>query len=285
MDLLIANDNSIVFSDFGNLRIRKIMANGSMLTIAGNGLVGFSGDSVAATTARLASPLGLAEDRWGNIFFCDEGNNSLRRIDTSGRITTICGDGLAGNTGDGQPAFMGRLSSPSDVKIDLSGNIYISSSSAARIRMIDTGMMLHTYVGDGIAGFNGDGIPATAADLDYPTMMAFDVSYNLYFSDEGNNRIRVVNNTEGIKKTSSSTTGMSIFPNPVHSDGSFSIRIGDPVSNNALLQINGVSGIPISTTRLPCGFVGTIHRRLECPGAYFVTLTDDNHSQTIKIVY
>ncbi len=283
--ILVCTDNSIVFSEFGSNRIRKLSSTGTISTIAGTGVMGFYGDGIPATDASLWGPMGLVEDKRGNIIFCDEGSNSLRKINTDGIISTICGNGYAGNTGDDGPASAGQLVDPLDVRIDDVGNMYISNPSAARIRMIDTGMILHTYVGNGYAGYNGDGIPATSAELYLPTMMAMDARFNLYFSDEFNYRIRSVNNTEIINIKNKYTYGIYAYPNPVSNDGVLNVAITGEFSGNADLQLTNQVGIPVETIQLPQDFNGVLHIKLHFHGTYFLTFTEQLNLITIKIIY
>lgn len=196
--------------------IRKINRTGVISTIAGTGTPGFSGDGAAATAARLRNPHGLACDAVGNIYVCDEGNYRVRKISTSGVITTFAGNGSVSYTaaGDGGPATAASFANPKDVMVDTLGNVFISDQTAYRIRVVNTSGYISTYAGTGSAGFSGDGGPATSASLSYPTYMTTDRSNNLLFADYGNNRIRKVNSltTSGCSGTPSAGTAVATRP-------------------------------------------------------------------------
>ena len=139
--------------------------SGTITTIAGSGPRGFSGDGGPATAARLNSPADVAVDGSGNLYIADTGNDRIRKVDTSGTITTIAGSGASGFSGDGGPATAARLNSPADVAVDGSGNLYIADTGNDRIRKVDTSGTITTIAGSGASGFSGDGGPATAARL------------------------------------------------------------------------------------------------------------------------
>ncbi len=163
--------------------------------VAGNGFGSFSGDGYPATSARLATPRGVAFDAPRKFFYiADSSNYRVRRVDaTTGIITTAAGNGLAGFSGDGGPATAARLYSPTSVAIDGDGNLFITDDQNIRIRRVDavTGTII-TVAGNGIAGFNGDGGLATGASLNRPYGIAVDAHGNLYIADAYNHRIRRV---------------------------------------------------------------------------------------------
>ena len=178
--------------DFGGNRIRKVTSSGTITTFAGTGVFGYGGDGGPATAAMLANPAGLARDAAGNLYVADLGNNRIRKIDTSGTITTIAGNGICCNIGDGGRATDAYLSSPRGILVDATGNIFIADSGNHRIRKIDTAGIIWTVAGAGTAGFSGDGGPATYAQLNSPYAVALDTGGNLYIADRNNYRIRKV---------------------------------------------------------------------------------------------
>ena len=105
--------------------------NGVITTIAGTGVVGFSGDGGPATMAQLDKPEAIAVDAAGNVFFDDTDNDRIRRIDTSGIITTVAGNGTAASTGDGGHATSAQLQDPSGLVMDGDGVLYVSSDGNA----------------------------------------------------------------------------------------------------------------------------------------------------------
>ena len=161
-------------------------------TIAGTGTSGFSGDGGAATAAELDSPWGVALDGAGNFYIADTDNQRIRKVDSTGTISTIAGTGTSGFSGDGGPATAAQLDSPSGIAPDGAGNLYIADTDNQRIRKVDSTGTISTIAGTGTSGFSGDGGPATAAQLDSPSGIAPDGAGNLYIADWGNDRIRLL---------------------------------------------------------------------------------------------
>ncbi len=184
---------NIYFTDSYNNRVRKINTAGVISTIAGNGTPGFAGDGAQATAAKLFNPLGIAIDRYGNLYISDFSNNRVRKINTSGIITTFAGNGTSGYSGDGGAAISASLHNPNSIAIDTSGNIYVTDNANHCIRKINTSGIISTYAGNGVGGFSGDGGPATSAQLHYPAGIATDTFGNIYISDYSNSRLRKVN--------------------------------------------------------------------------------------------
>jgi len=180
--------NNLFISDCGNNRVRKVNSMGIISTIAGNGIPGFSGDNGPATNANLNNPFDVIVDKLGNVFFPDALNKRIRKVDTSGIITTIAGTGIGIYNGDGILATSANFG-PYKIAMDNNGNIFASDSNS-RIRKIDTLGIIHTIAGTGVSGYNGDGIPATVAQINEPSGITTDICGNVYFGDVGNNRIR-----------------------------------------------------------------------------------------------
>jgi sugar lactone lactonase YvrE len=176
-------------------RVRRVDANtGIITTIAGtSSQAGFAGDCGPATQALLNTPVGLAFDSNGNLFIADSGNNRIRRVDPRGTITTVAGNGSAAFSGDGGPATSASLNSPYGVAVDANGNLYIADLQNNRIRRVDaTTGVITTIAGTGLATFDGDGVPATSASLNFPASLAFNSAGNLIFTDALNNRLRMI---------------------------------------------------------------------------------------------
>jgi len=180
--------------------ISRIDTKGMMTRYAGSGESGFSGDGGPAIKANFKTPAGLAFDPEGNLYIADRENHRVRKLDTSGNISTFAGIGKAGFSGDGGPAVRAKLNLPSGLAADEKGNLYISDRSNDRIRVVDKKGVIRTYAGTGVAGFQGDAGPALKAQLDKPFGIALDEAENLYIADRNNNRVRKVS-PEGIITT------------------------------------------------------------------------------------
>jgi uncharacterized protein (TIGR03437 family) len=182
-------------ADSGNDRIRKITPAGIITTVAGNGVHGFSGDGGPATLAALSDPSAVALDAAGNLYIADRNNNRVRKVDTSGIITTVAGGGYGGfngYSGDGGPATAAQMQSPSGVAVDSAGRLFISDSYTV-IRMVDTSGYITTIAGTaGSPGFAGDGGTATSAQLTNPGSLALGDGNSIYFADIVNNRVRLL---------------------------------------------------------------------------------------------
>jgi PKD repeat protein len=189
----VDSQGNVYISDFGNQRLREVSADGRITTLAGNGMSGFSGDGGSpASTSLLHDPTGVAVDDAGNVYFADSGNNRVREISAAGGISTVAGNGLGGYSGDGGPARAAELNLPNGVAVDGKGNVYIADDNNNRIRKVSGDGTITTIAGTGTAGYNGDGLPATAAQLFEPTSVAVDAQGNVYIADFGNGRVREV---------------------------------------------------------------------------------------------
>lgn len=189
---------AIYVSDTSNHRIRKISPTGTVTTLAGSGVAGFSGDHGTATTARLSGPRGVFVDRYGTVFISDTSNHRIRKVTPGGIITTVAGNGKAGYAGDGGPATEARLYAPTTLYVDPLGTVYIADTYNHRIRKVTPDGMITTVAGDGfsfsngIGRFTGDGGAATSSSLNYPSDVVLDPSGSLLIADAANHRIRKV---------------------------------------------------------------------------------------------
>lgn len=195
--LAVDNSGNVYFSDGQNQRVRKVSASGIVTTVAGNGTAGFSGDGGAATSAMVNYPNGLAVDSFGNLYIADRFNEVVRKVDTTGKISTVAGNGNSGFDGDGGQATGATIGECIGVAVDGSGNLYISGNF--RIRKVNTAGVISTVTGTGSIGYSGDGGPAAAAAAD-PIGIAVDAAGNLYFADPNAQRVRKID-TAGIITT------------------------------------------------------------------------------------
>ena len=142
------------------------LLNGIITTVAGNGTRGYAGDNGSPTNAELNWPDGLAVDAFGNLFFADSVNHVIRKVSTSGKITTVAGNGygagtgFGGYSGDGGTATNAELNWPNSVVVDAFGNLFIADLFNSRTRKVGTNEIITTVAGNGISGYSGDGSPA-----------------------------------------------------------------------------------------------------------------------------
>lgn len=195
---------NIYVADSLNHRIRKIVPGSWRIwTVAGTGRPSYNGDEIPARVAALSFPRDLAFDAAGNLLVADAGNNRVRSISPSGIITTVAGTGERGFNGDGIPAQLAQLDTPSGVDVDASGGIIVTDSLNNRIRLVDASGVIRTVAGwsspavpvvapRGIFGPPGDGLPSLAAQLSFPLAAVSDPAGNVYIADTFNNKIRRV---------------------------------------------------------------------------------------------
>ena len=203
---------------------------------AGNGTAGYSGDGSAAVAAAFNRPEGIAVDDSGNVYIADAGNNRVRKVNTSGVVTTIAGTGIAGFSGDSGPALNAQLNNPTGVAVDRAMNIYIADYNNARVRVINTSGSITTVAGNGTVGFTGDGGTATTASISKPYDVTTDAAGNLYIADQANQRIRKV--SSGIISTyaGNGTVGYSGDLGPA-TNASLNTPAGLSVDSNGNLYI------------------------------------------------
>jgi trimeric autotransporter adhesin len=156
------------------------------------GAAGYAGDAGPAVKAKLNQPLGIALDSVGDMYIADGRNNVIREVRRDGTIDTVAGNGTRGYSGDGGDPKSAELFAPVGVAISPDGSLFIADTNNHRVRRIDHGGKIVTFAGSGRAAYGGDGGPATAADLNLPTGLAFDNAGNVYIADSGNNRVRKV---------------------------------------------------------------------------------------------
>ncbi len=191
---------NILVADSKNNRIRKVAADGTITTVAGNGIFGFSGDNGPAGSASLALsspdrtdvpiPNGLALDTAGNLYIADTYNQRIRKMSVSGSITTVAGNGDQNFSGDGGLATDAALNVPSAITLDAAGNLYIADTGNWRVRKVNPGGTITTVAGNGQCCVTGEGVPATSASVGNPHGLAVDAMGNLYISVSASHRIQ-----------------------------------------------------------------------------------------------
>ena len=181
---------NVFIADTVNNRVRKLSAAGTITTIAGTGTGGSLGDGGPAVGAQLKGPSGIAVDDEGNVYVADTGNHRVRKIDTTGVITTLAGTGAAGFGGDGSPAASALLSGPVGVAVGPNGELYVADAGNQRVRRIDRFATITTVAGTGVGGFSGDDGPGSDAQLKSPKGVAVNADGDVFVADTGNNRVR-----------------------------------------------------------------------------------------------
>ena len=187
-----ASDN-VYFADYDNQRIRKIDTNGTITTVAGNGTRGYEGDGNLAINAKINYALGVTVDASGNLYIADTGNHVIRKVDTSGNISTLAGstDGSSGyNEGSGGEA---KFNYPSTLATDSKGNVYVTDSSNNRVRKITPGGVVSTVAGNGNRGYeNSEDFAALTSAITAPYGIALDANDNIYLSDSWSYLVRKI---------------------------------------------------------------------------------------------
>ncbi len=204
-DVAMDSGGNIFIADSANYRVRMVAASsgthygipmtaGNIYTVAGNGTNDYSGDGGPATEAQIKSVYGLAVDSAGNIYINDRSDYRIRKVDPSGIITTVAGDGTSGYSGDGGPATGAQLNRGYGLAVDEAGNLYLADGSNYCVRMVAassgtyygiavTAGNIYTIVGNGTSGYSGDGGPAVSAQIETTYDVAIDNSNNLYIAD------------------------------------------------------------------------------------------------------
>jgi hypothetical protein len=188
-----------------------------IVTVAGTGIGGYSGDGGPATNAKMNSPFALAFDKDGNFYFSDDSYPRIRKVSPSGIITVLAGVNTSGFSGDGGQAIYAEIRGGGGLCVDKNGNVFLADGSNHRIRKITTDGIIRTIAGTGISGYNGEGIPATDAQLNYPQGVAVDDTGNVYICDRMNFRLRKID-TAGVISTIAGTGVAGFTPDGARAD-------------------------------------------------------------------
>jgi trimeric autotransporter adhesin len=234
----------------------------NITTFAGTGTAGYSGNGGPSGAAQLSNPTGVVTFGFSNVFIADQGNHVVRKVNSSGIISTFAGNDTAGNTGNGRAATAARLNTPHGIAADALGNIYIADYASNVVRKVNTSGIISTIAGTGVAGYSGDGGAATAAKLYYPYGVAVDGMNNVYIADANNNVIRKVDPSGMISTFAGDGTGAGLgigsggyggdggdataaklnFPAGVAADVAGNVYIADAY-NNVVRRVTASTGI------------------------------------------
>jgi streptogramin lyase len=189
-------DGAIYFCDTANHAVRRIdPASGKVLTVAGSGRKGYSGDGGPAVKAELNEPYEVRFDRDGNLFFVERLNHLVRRVDAkTGAISTVAGDGKAGFGGDGGPAVQAQMREPHSLAFGPDGSLYVCDIGNHRIRRIDPEKgTIETFAGTGQRGKTAEGARLTERPaLNGPRAVDFDARGDMWLAlREGNAVYRI----------------------------------------------------------------------------------------------
>jgi sugar lactone lactonase YvrE len=275
------SSGNLYISDTGNNQVRRVDAKtGTITTIVGTGIAGYSGDNGPASSAQISNPAGLAMDSAGNLYIADSGNSLVRMVAAgTGIITTYAGNAHAYTLGDGGPATSAYLYHPTGIALDSAGNLYIATL-ANRIRKVtaSTGIIT-TVAGNGMAGYWGDTGSATNAELSSPEGIAVDSAGNLYIADTQNDVIREVTASTGVINTVAgfwynrlsalqtngflsgdgglATNALLNLPYGVAVDGAGNLYIAD-TSNMAVREVTASTGIINTVAGVQSSFTSEI---------------------------
>ncbi len=251
----------LFISDWGASGINEVnLASGSISAAAGTGATSYGGDGALATAASLSDPSRMTLDSSGNLYVADLGNNRVRELNhASGLIATVAGNGLADLGTSPNLATAATLAGPQGMVVDAYGNIYFADTGNNVVREVNhvTGVIT-TIAGTGVAGYNGDSQPATAAELSSPEDVVLDSVGDLFISDSGNQRVREVVAQSGLIITVVGTGGLGFsgdggaataakleFPNGLAIDTAGDLFVADS-GNNRIREVNAFTRI-IST--------------------------------------
>jgi uncharacterized protein (TIGR03437 family) len=263
--LAFDSSDNLYIADTSNNVIRKITGT-TITTIAGdNGPgPGYGGDGGAATSANLSGPTAVALDAQGNLYIADNGNSLIRRVDAKTNIITTYVGGTGGTLGTS-----GKLSAPNGLWFDPSGALYIADSNNARVARYVPPSAFSNFAGNGVAGFKGDGGPATIAQLNKPVGITMDAAGNIYVADVNNSRIRKIlpdGTITTIGDGGSATAAVMSFPRSVAVNSAGKVYIAD-TGNHVIrtltpafpaISSNGVTNAASFAQRISPGALASI---------------------------
>jgi uncharacterized protein (TIGR03437 family) len=287
----VATDSSghIYIADTGNSRVRRIDPGGNIFTFAGNGNASYFGDGLSARVASVNQPEGVAADSAGAVYIADTLDNTVRKVNSDGTITTVAGYGTPAFSGDGGPATKAALDHPRGVALDSKGNLYIADTGNNRVRKVDLQGNISTvasglsapwgvavdragvlYIADtghnqvlrgntiiagsGACCYSGDSGFATAARLNAPAGIAVDGASNVYVADSGNSAVRVLRPVSASMSLSAIVNAASNRPGPI-APGEMVALYGSGLAGVQSVLFNGIPAPLLYSTDTQVGTV------------------------------
>ena len=199
----VDSSGNVYVADTGNNKIRKIDSSGNVTTLAGDGSTGAVNGS--ALSSSFNYPSGVAVDSSRNVYVCDTYNSKIRKIDTSGNVTTLAGNGSEGSV-DGN-ATTASFTAPRGLAVDSHGDVYVADTFSGKIRKVDANGDVTTVAGDGSIG-SSDG-DASSSSFHYPRGVVVDSRGNIYIADTGNNKVRKISSSGYVTTVAGDGTAVS----------------------------------------------------------------------------
>ena len=192
MGVAVDSRANVLIADTDNHNIREVGTGGLTFTVMGTSQGGTGPSGLLPTQTQLRAPEGVCFDRSGALYVVDSSNHRVLRLIPGGVPQLVAGNGSPGYGGDGGPAQSAQLNQPAACAVDSGGNLFLADTLNHRIRKVTAAGIISTVAGTGDAGFSGDEGPSASAGIQAPRGVATDDSGNLYLSDTGNHRIRMV---------------------------------------------------------------------------------------------
>ena len=275
---------NVLIADSYNHRIASVGADRNLLTLAGTGQPGMGADGLPPSQTALRGPRGVCVDRAGAVFIADTSNHRVLKVSSSA-MTTVAGNGTAGDAGDGALARAAQLNQPSACALDSFGNLYIADTFSNRIRKVAPTGIITTVAGTGEAGSSGDEGAATSARIRTPRGVAVDDNGNIFLADTGNNRLRQVTadgvihtiagqDTAGFAgDTGPAAAALLNAPQGLALDGSGALYVADTGNNRVRRLVPGAAGVaaPVTgPTELSLENAASLHQGPVAPGEVIV---------------